>query len=57
MCQVGDLLFEKVTLWWFQFQIMLSKVVKNNMLMVEMFFLSVWEDNCVVKINEAVYHI
>ena len=48
---------EKVALQQLQFQIVLSKSVKNNAQAVKIFFSSVQEDDHVVKVDEAVYQI
>ena len=55
MCQIGDFFSKKAAFQWLQFQIMLSKSVKDNAEAVEVFFNGLWEDYYVIKVDEAVY--
>ena len=50
MSLVGDFISEKVAFGWLQFQIVFSKLVKDDAQVAE-----VWENDYIVKVDEAVH--
>ena len=57
MSNIVDLIPEHITFGWLQLQAMFSESVKNNPHPVQVFLLSVREDNDIIQINETIREV
>ena len=57
MSKIVDLIPEHIAFGWLQLEAMFSESVKNNPHPVQVFLLSVREDNDIIQINETIHEV